>query len=85
VAAEYAQGHGLRVVFPGEDHCSAGIASMLAPGGGANTKLFHAVTNGRRTNNFIPAIKLGEELLTDQNRKNAVYVGLCRVTLRHTC
>jgi hypothetical protein len=37
--------------------------------GDANTKLFHAVANGRRTNNFIPAIHLEGEIVTGQGRK----------------
>jgi hypothetical protein len=37
--------------------------------GDANTKLFHLVANGRRTNNFIAAIKHGEEVITDQGHK----------------
>jgi mannosylglycoprotein endo-beta-mannosidase len=41
--------------------------------GDANTKLFHAVANGRRTKNFIAAVKVGEEMVTAQERKNEVF------------
>jgi exonuclease III len=41
--------------------------------GDANTKLFHAVANGRRVKNFIPAIRHAGELITDQQRKEAVF------------
>jgi hypothetical protein len=41
--------------------------------GGANTKLFHAVANGRHVKNFIPAIRHAGELITDQQRKEAVF------------
>jgi hypothetical protein len=37
--------------------------------GDANSKLFHAVANGRRTKNFIASIKVGEEIITEQDRK----------------
>jgi hypothetical protein len=37
--------------------------------GDANTRLFHAVANGRRCKNFIPAITVGDEIVTDQERK----------------
>jgi hypothetical protein len=37
--------------------------------GDANTKLFHAVANGRRIKNFIPAVQVGDEIITDQERK----------------
>jgi hypothetical protein len=33
----------------------------------------HAVANGRRTKNFIPVIKFGDELITDQARKEEVF------------
>ncbi|XP_073355350.1 uncharacterized protein [Aegilops tauschii subsp. strangulata] len=36
--------------------------------GDANTKLFQAVANGRRTKNYIPYIKHGKEIITDQER-----------------
>jgi hypothetical protein len=41
--------------------------------GDANTKLFHAVANGRRTKNFIPAIHHNGKLITDQARKEEVF------------
>jgi hypothetical protein len=41
--------------------------------GDANTKLFHAVANGRRTKNFIAAVRVGEETVTAQERKNEVF------------
>lgn len=34
--------------------------------GDANTKLFQAVANGRRSKNFIPKIRKGSEIVTDQ-------------------
>lgn len=37
--------------------------------GDANTKLFQAVANGRRTKNFIAHIKLGDTIITDQESK----------------
>jgi mannosylglycoprotein endo-beta-mannosidase len=37
--------------------------------GDANTKLFHVVANGRRIRNFIPAVQVGDEIITDQERK----------------
>jgi hypothetical protein len=37
--------------------------------GDANTWLFHAVANGRRTKNYIAAVKVGNEIITDQARK----------------
>jgi hypothetical protein len=39
----------------------------------ANTKLFHVVANGRRTNNFIPAIRHDGVLIADQNRKEDIF------------
>jgi hypothetical protein len=41
--------------------------------GDANTKLFHAVANGRRTKNFIPAIRHNDVLISDQNRKEDIF------------
>jgi hypothetical protein len=41
--------------------------------GDANTKLFHAVANGRRTKNFIAAVRAGEDMVTAQERKNEVF------------
>jgi hypothetical protein len=37
--------------------------------GDANTKLFHAVANGRRVKNYISAVRIGDEIITDQERK----------------
>jgi hypothetical protein len=41
--------------------------------GDANTKLFHAVANGHRTKNFIPAIRHEGVLITDQKRKEDIF------------
>jgi mannosylglycoprotein endo-beta-mannosidase len=41
--------------------------------GDANSKLFHAVANGRRTKNFIAALRNGDEIVTDQARKEGVF------------
>ena len=41
--------------------------------GDANTKLFHAITNRRRTKNFIPALKHGEDIIMDHSRKEEVF------------
>jgi hypothetical protein len=41
--------------------------------GDANTKLFHAVANGRRVKNYISAVRVGDELVTDQERKVEVF------------
>jgi vacuolar-type H+-ATPase subunit B/Vma2 len=41
--------------------------------GDANTRLFHAVANGRRTKNFIAAVTVGDEIVTEQDRKLAVF------------
>ena len=41
--------------------------------GDANTKLFHVVANGRRTRNFIPAITVNGEVITDQKRKEEAF------------
>jgi hypothetical protein len=41
--------------------------------GDSNTKLFHAVANGRRMKNFIPAIRHAGELITDQQHKETVF------------
>jgi hypothetical protein len=35
--------------------------------------MFHITANGRRTGNFIPAIRLGDELVTDQARKVEIF------------
>jgi hypothetical protein len=37
--------------------------------GDANTKLFHAIANGRRNKNFIPSVRVGDEIITDPDRK----------------
>ncbi|KAK1695555.1 hypothetical protein QYE76_012252 [Lolium multiflorum] len=37
--------------------------------GDDNTTLFHAVANGRRVKNHFATVKIGEELVTDQERK----------------
>ncbi|XP_071679528.1 uncharacterized protein [Lolium perenne] len=37
--------------------------------GDANTAFFHAVANGRRVKNHIAAVKVGDELVTDQGLK----------------
>jgi exonuclease III len=41
--------------------------------GDANSKLFHAVANGRRRRNFIPSIKHNGEVFTDQSRKEEIF------------
>jgi hypothetical protein len=41
--------------------------------GDANSRLFHAVANGRRTKNFIANIRVGDEVITDQNRKEEAF------------
>jgi hypothetical protein len=40
--------------------------------GDANTKLFRAVANGRRTQNFIPALRHEGVLISDQKRKEEI-------------
>jgi mannosylglycoprotein endo-beta-mannosidase len=37
--------------------------------GDANSKLFHAVANGRRAKKIIPAIRVGDRIFTDQSEK----------------
>jgi hypothetical protein len=37
--------------------------------GDANTALFHVVANGRRAKNHIASVRIGEEIVTDQERK----------------
>jgi hypothetical protein len=39
--------------------------------GDANSKLFHAIANGRRSKNFIPAVKVNEQTFTSQEDKEA--------------
>jgi hypothetical protein len=41
--------------------------------GDANTKIFHAVANGRRTKNYIASVRVDEETVTTQERKNEVF------------
>jgi hypothetical protein len=41
--------------------------------GDANTKLFHAVANGRRAKNFIPAVRVGDRIFTDQQDKEEAF------------
>ncbi|XP_073368076.1 uncharacterized protein [Aegilops tauschii subsp. strangulata] len=41
--------------------------------GDANTKLFQAVANGRRTKNFIPHIRHNGELVSQQERKEEIF------------
>ncbi|XP_073363176.1 uncharacterized protein [Aegilops tauschii subsp. strangulata] len=41
--------------------------------GDTNTKLFQAMANGRRTKNFIAHVKLGDAIITDQERKVEVF------------
>jgi mannosylglycoprotein endo-beta-mannosidase len=41
--------------------------------GDTNSKLFHAVANGRRAKIFIPAVRVGDEIITDQERKLAAF------------
>jgi mannosylglycoprotein endo-beta-mannosidase len=43
----------------------------------ANSRLFHAVANGRRTKNFIANIRVGDEVITDQNRKEEAFFEAC--------
>jgi hypothetical protein len=41
--------------------------------GDASTKLFHTVANGRRVKNFIPSIKVGQMVITDQTGKEQAF------------
>jgi hypothetical protein len=41
--------------------------------GDANTRLFHAMANGRRQKNFIPAVQVGNEIITDQDGKVSAF------------
>jgi hypothetical protein len=41
--------------------------------GDANTKLFHAFANGRRVKNYVAAVRVGDEIVTDQERKVEVF------------
>jgi hypothetical protein len=49
--------------------------------GDANSKLFHAVANGRRAKNFISAVKSGTEIITDQQGKERVFYDSFRALL----
>jgi hypothetical protein len=49
--------------------------------GDANLKLFHAMANGRRIKNFIPAIHQGDELVTDPERKGNFFSRLTGIFL----
>jgi hypothetical protein len=50
--------------------------------GDANSKLFHAVANGRRAKNFIAAVKNGTEIITDQQGKEKIFYDSFRALLR---
>jgi mannosylglycoprotein endo-beta-mannosidase len=41
--------------------------------GDANTRLFHAMANGRRQKNFILAVQVGSEIITDQDGKVSAF------------
>jgi hypothetical protein len=41
--------------------------------GDANSRLFHAFANGRRTKNHIGAIQVGRDLITDKGQKEACF------------
>ena len=41
--------------------------------GDANSRLFHAVANGRRQRSFIPAIRHNGELVTNQQKKEEIF------------
>jgi mannosylglycoprotein endo-beta-mannosidase len=41
--------------------------------GDANSRLFHLVANGRRAKNFVTAVRVGDETVTDQARKIQVF------------
>jgi mannosylglycoprotein endo-beta-mannosidase len=41
--------------------------------GDANTKLFHAVANGRRTKNYIVVVRVGDETTTTHEKKNELF------------
>lgn len=49
--------------------------------GDANTKLFQAVANGRRSKNFIPHVRHGNEIVTNQDRKGKSSRLLMRICL----
>ncbi|XP_073362867.1 uncharacterized protein [Aegilops tauschii subsp. strangulata] len=41
--------------------------------GDANTKFFQVVANGRRAKNFIPHVRVGNEVALDQSRKEEIF------------
>lgn len=41
--------------------------------GDANSKFFQAVANGRRAKNFMPHVKLGEEIITEQSKMEEAF------------
>jgi hypothetical protein len=41
--------------------------------GDANSKLFHSVANDRKARNFIPAVHVGNILITDQHGEEEVF------------
>lgn len=41
--------------------------------GDANTKLFQAFANGRRAKNFIPRVRIGNEVVTEQRQKEEAF------------
>ena len=41
--------------------------------GDTNSRLFHAVANGRRVRNFVPAIRVNGELVSDETRKEEAF------------
>jgi hypothetical protein len=41
--------------------------------GDANSKLFHAVANGRRAKNFITHVKQGLNIVTEQSKKEELF------------
>jgi hypothetical protein len=49
--------------------------------GDANSKLFHAVANGRRAKNFIAAVKNGTKIITDQQGKEKIFYDSYRALL----
>jgi hypothetical protein len=49
--------------------------------GDANTKLFHAFANGRRLKNFICPLQVGNELVTEQGRKEDCFFQFYSETL----
>jgi hypothetical protein len=41
--------------------------------GDANSKLFHAVANGRRAKNFIAHVRVGNDIITEQSQKEEAF------------